>query len=132
MEVKYSVRKVKMAVCMAIFDSDNEILLTRRAARMKIFPKAWVMPGGHLDPDESLEEGVIREIVEETGVKIETLTDDFGANRYYHNGKECILEPFYAFESASFKVVDVEPPNSGHLIMFFRIKLNCKSEEITL
>ena len=33
-----------------------------------IFPNAWVFPGGHLDPFESLEQGAAREVFEETGV----------------------------------------------------------------
>jgi len=35
---------------------------------MRLAPNAWVAPGGHLDLGESLEEGVIREINEETGI----------------------------------------------------------------
>ena len=38
---------------------------------MRIFAGAWVLPGGHLDLGETLEESVIREIREETGVSIE-------------------------------------------------------------
>jgi len=37
---------------------------------MRNFPNAWVLPGGHLDPGESLEYGVIREVFEETGISI--------------------------------------------------------------
>lgn len=37
---------------------------------MKIFPHAWVLPGGHVEPGETLEEAVIRELMEETGVDI--------------------------------------------------------------
>ena len=40
---------------------------------MKIFPHAWVLPGGHVDPNgESLEEAVISELKEETRIQIET------------------------------------------------------------
>lgn len=53
---------------MAILDSDNKLLLTRRAAHLKIFPHAWVMPGGHVDLGETLENAVIRETFEETGI----------------------------------------------------------------
>ena len=55
---------------MVIFDKDDKLLMTRRAARMNYFPSAWVFPGGHLEIGETLEEGVIREIVEETGIDI--------------------------------------------------------------
>ena len=37
---------------------------------MRKFPNAWVMPGGHVELGESLEEALIREIHEETGIKI--------------------------------------------------------------
>ena len=40
---------------MAVFDSQNKQLLTRRNKRLRVFPQAWVMPGGHIDLGESLE-----------------------------------------------------------------------------
>ena len=35
---------------------------------MRVYPNAWVLPGGHIDLGETLEECVIREVNEETGV----------------------------------------------------------------
>jgi 8-oxo-dGTP pyrophosphatase MutT (NUDIX family) len=107
LRMKYSDRNVKLAVCMALFDKDHRILLTRRNANMHTFPHAWVMPGGHIDLGESLEFGVIRELLEETGVNIETKIDLVTCKeRYFHNDEECILEPFYAFESVSWRATD--------------------------
>ena len=75
-----------LAVCMGVYDSDNKLLLTRRSKKMKLFPRAWVLPGGHIEKGESLEDGVIREIEEETGVKIEQVID--GSSTFYmNNGK---------------------------------------------
>jgi nucleoside triphosphatase len=37
---------------------------------MRVFPNAWVMPGGHIESGETLEEALIREINEETGIEI--------------------------------------------------------------
>lgn len=68
--VKYSNQNFKLAVCMALVDQDKKVLLTRRNQQLRIFPHAWVLPGGHVDPNESLEEAVIRELYEETGVEI--------------------------------------------------------------
>jgi ADP-ribose pyrophosphatase YjhB (NUDIX family) len=36
---------------------------------------AWVPPGGHVEPDELPEETVVREILEETGVEVEIISD---------------------------------------------------------
>ena len=57
-----------MAVCVALFDSEDKVLITRRTKKMKYFPGAWVLPGGHLEPEETLERGGLRELHEETGV----------------------------------------------------------------
>ncbi len=80
----FSDRLFKLAVCLALVDVDQKVLLTRRNIKMKIFPHAWVLPGGHVDPGESLEEAVIRELEEETGVKIEQQVDS-----YFYKGLEC-------------------------------------------
>jgi len=38
---------------------------------MKLFPKAWVLPGGHIDVGEDLDIAAIRELEEECGIKVE-------------------------------------------------------------
>lgn len=53
--VVYSSKNIKLAVCMAIFDSEKKLLLTRRNIGLRVFPHAWVMPGGHIDMGETLE-----------------------------------------------------------------------------
>eukprot|EP00347_Sterkiella_histriomuscorum_P002877 403366450 len=131
--VVYSNKNIKLAVCMAIFDSESKLLMTRRNIGLRVFPHAWVMPGGHIDMGESLEEGVVREILEETGIKIDLMKSKTGENIYFHNKVELQMEPFYAFESvSSFAVDHLTPPSGGHLIVFFRVQLNQKGEDINL
>lgn len=61
---------VKVAVCMAVFDKDERLLITRRSKTLRHFPGCWVLPGGHLDPQEQLEACGLRELREETGINI--------------------------------------------------------------
>ncbi|MER7509370.1 phosphotransferase [Streptomyces lavendulae] len=52
-------------------ESGPEVLLSRRAGPVYA-SGLWHLPSGHLDPDEDMVEAVIREALEETGVRIET------------------------------------------------------------
>ena len=64
---------IRLASCMVIQDDADNVLLTKRAQGMSVFPGAWVLPGGHIEVGESLEECAVREIKEETGINIEIL-----------------------------------------------------------
>ena len=53
----------------------GRLLVLKRAPEMQYCPGSWDLPGGHLAADETLEECLVREVLEETGlrVKIERL-----------------------------------------------------------
>ncbi len=48
---------------------DGKLLLVRRASRHG--RGNWQMPGGYIEPEETIEEAVVREVVEESGVSAE-------------------------------------------------------------
>lgn len=99
-----------MALCVAVFDSDDRLLVTRRSLTLKGFPGAWVLPGGHLELDEDLEEGALRELREETGILIVPGKEP---GTYSYAGHDIgPLEAFYAFESAAPNRAGEGPPGS--------------------
>jgi len=51
----------------------DRYLFTRRRESAKYGPGMWDCPGGRLEMGESPEEGVVRETLEETGLKIEII-----------------------------------------------------------
>jgi len=50
-----------------IVDDDGRIFVQRRSPDRRLFPNSWDIVGGHVQPDETLETALAREIKEETG-----------------------------------------------------------------
>src|SRR3989344_5762631 len=56
-------------VTAAIIRKGEEVLITKRAQNQP-FPGKWEFPGGKIDLDETLENCLTRELLEELGIKI--------------------------------------------------------------
>ena len=102
---------------------------------MLFWPSAWVFPGGHIEVDEGLDEGSLREFYEETGVQVKMdKIKDSPERRYSYAGQEITVTPFYAFESQ----LESDPqqlekaPRVAHLVIFFKCKLPVTCAEISL
>jgi 8-oxo-dGTP diphosphatase len=52
----------------ALLMRDRTVLLARRGPHRKAYPGLWSFPGGHVEPNETLDEALIRELREEIGV----------------------------------------------------------------
>jgi bifunctional NMN adenylyltransferase/nudix hydrolase len=59
---------VKHLTVDAVVEQSGHILLVKRKAEPG--KGLWALPGGHLEMDETLQDGVIRELREETGIKV--------------------------------------------------------------
>ena len=57
---------VHAGLCAAVFDEDGRVLLEHRSDN-----GFWGMPGGAVDIGESVEQAVKREVLEETGLRVE-------------------------------------------------------------
>ncbi|KAF7644701.1 hypothetical protein LDENG_00217220, partial [Lucifuga dentata] len=64
-------RGVDVGVAVLLQSANQRVLLTRRVENLCIFPNVWVPPGGHIEPDETLLDAGLRELREETGLKLE-------------------------------------------------------------
>ena len=130
-------RPYKAAACIVCQDVDGKFLLTRRERNMGSYPKAWVFPGGHIEIDEGLDEGGLRELYEETGVKV-NVTRTPGTNQaiYSYGGHDVTVTPFYAFEATrKYDESDPQqprPPHASHFVLFLKVRLPVKSTEVHL
>lgn len=88
--VKRNVKKPRRisAVVSALIEKDGKILLVKRKKSKKAFPGFWGIPTGKVKAGETLEEALIRETKEETGLKIKPLkiyhiTQEFHDNHHH-------------------------------------------------
>ncbi len=56
-----------------LFNQQGKLLLLRVPHRFEHISKCWTLPGGRLEPDDSPESGILREIEEETQLKVKSL-----------------------------------------------------------
>jgi 8-oxo-dGTP pyrophosphatase MutT (NUDIX family) len=59
-------RGMTLGVRVAVFDADGKIFLVRHS-----YTPGWYLPGGGVEPGETLEEAVARELMEEGGIALE-------------------------------------------------------------
>lgn len=81
----------------AIILRDNKILLIHRKKNGEEY---WVFPGGGVEDTETIEEGIVREVKEETNLDVLKHTLIFNA----HNESSNKEEPFFLCEVSSGEV----------------------------
>lgn len=69
-----------LAVRVLLTDEDGKILILKRSTESKTNPGKWELPGGKVDQGESFDKALIREVYEETKLKI-TLDNVVGASQ---------------------------------------------------
>lgn len=98
-----SSRAIRAAVSILVINNEGKVLLTRRGKTMRAFPGFWVLPGGHVDPNERLCEAAAREISEETGLEVSSAE----------------ARVLCAWESCFPILLEHGPPKVQHVVLYF-------------
>jgi 8-oxo-dGTP pyrophosphatase MutT (NUDIX family) len=65
-----------------IHDGRGRVFMQRRSPNRSLFPGAWDIVGGHLEPGEGFMEALSREVTEETGWTLRRVVEDLGVTTY--------------------------------------------------
>ncbi|MEW2474349.1 NUDIX domain-containing protein [Micromonospora gifhornensis] len=65
-----------------IVDPEGRLFFQRRSPDRRLFPNCWDIVGGHLEPGETVEEALRREVLEETGWRVAEILGPVGEFRY--------------------------------------------------
>jgi len=63
-------KPLALSVKVIVHDKSGRCLLLKRSLNSKGNPGKWDLPGGKVDPGESFDQGLLREVTEETGLRI--------------------------------------------------------------
>ncbi|KAM0796814.1 NUDIX hydrolase domain-like protein [Usnea florida] len=60
----------------------HQLLVVKRAAHEESFPNKWEIPGGRVEPGETVRQCVERETLEETGLRVERVVGELAELRW--------------------------------------------------
>ncbi|HVB43869.1 MAG TPA: CoA pyrophosphatase [Streptosporangiaceae bacterium] len=63
-------KAASVAMCIMSPPDGEALLITKRARGLRSHAGQWALPGGRRDPGESIEDAALRELREETGVRL--------------------------------------------------------------
>lgn len=87
---------VSVGVGAVVLDDEGRILLVKHVPRRGDFwGGQWMVPGGGLELGETLEEGVAREVEEETNLKVKVLKHVSTLDRIVREGDEVKIHVVY-------------------------------------
>ena len=68
--VKIVPNDIKTVAKVVLIDENNRVLLLKRSSYVDKYAGEWDLPGGHLKQNESLHDGLVREVLEETNLRV--------------------------------------------------------------
>ncbi len=107
------------------FDGVEKVFLPKRAATKKFLPNIFEIPGGHIDFGENIVEGLKREVMEETGMKI-SIGDPFAVFDYTNpiKGSHSVETVYFARFLDSLENITLHPEDHSEFVWMSESELD--------
>ena len=114
-----SLRRAAVAVTMVEGDApgDAAFLLTKRTPRLRSHGGQWALPGGRVDPGETIRHTALRELHEELGV-LASIDDVLGVLDDYPTRSGYLISPVVVWLGGAVEI----KPNPGEVAAAYRIR----------
>ncbi|KZF07019.1 MAG: CoA pyrophosphatase [Rhodococcus sp. (in: high G+C Gram-positive bacteria)] len=110
-------RAAAVAVAIGGSDYDRRMLLTKRLSRMRAHPGQFALPGGRVDPGETVEHACLRELDEELGL-VASESDILGRLDDYRTRSGYTITPFVVWVGDT---LDTMVPNAGEVDVVYEV-----------
>jgi 8-oxo-dGTP pyrophosphatase MutT (NUDIX family) len=114
-----SLRRAAVAVTVVEGDApgDAAFLLTKRTPRLRSHGGQWALPGGRVDPGETIRHTALRELHEELGV-LASIDDVLGVLDDYPTRSGYLISPVVVWLGGALEI----KPNPGEVAAAYRIR----------
>jgi 8-oxo-dGTP pyrophosphatase MutT (NUDIX family) len=114
-----SLRRAAVAVTVVEGDAPGEaaFLLTKRTPRLRSHGGQWALPGGRVDPGETIRHTALRELHEELGV-LASIDDVLGVLDDYPTRSGYLISPVVVWLGGAVEI----KPNPGEVAAAYRIR----------
>ncbi len=124
--------EIVVAAGAVIRRGDGKVLLVRQVPEIDNYWKGkWILPGGRVEPGETIEEAVLREVEEETHLQIKLIRPLLPFERIVKRNKEVFLHVIYIDYLSEMVGGELRPDDDvGEALWLTPSEIKCRMEEL--
>jgi 8-oxo-dGTP diphosphatase len=101
--------KKAVVVGVLVRNDKGQYLLVKKPPGIGPYAGTYLIPGGHVDEDEPIDKAALRELYEETGVRVKDLKRSYFGDDFTQNWKGNIVHFIYLLYTAKYVSGNLQP-----------------------